>query len=100
MLAGQETTSNTIAWALLDGSRDPPSPASGSQSLAPSADQTLKPPLDPRFPTIRSFPPSLVPRLNTEYGHELVSPLVGTFEVEELCVRIGKDIGKWRLPVN
>ena len=52
------------------------------------------------LPPSALFPSSLVPRLNTEYGHELVSPLVGTFEVEELCVRIGKDIGKWRLPVN
>ncbi|RPD65182.1 hypothetical protein L226DRAFT_543431 [Lentinus tigrinus ALCF2SS1-7] len=90
----------SIAWALLDGSRDS-APAPTSEPL-PSPAEASTPPLVSSgdiFRTIPSFPPSLVPQLQTEFGRELVSPMVGTFEAEEVCVRIGKDVGKWKLSV-
>ncbi|KAI0350341.1 hypothetical protein OH77DRAFT_1431075 [Trametes cingulata] len=71
----------SIAWALLNGSRQP----------------TLADSLEASFPTIPSFPPSLVPQLQAEFARELVKPGVGSFEAEEIRVRIGKEISRWTL---
>ncbi|KAI0917585.1 hypothetical protein AcW2_007686 [Taiwanofungus camphoratus] len=51
----------------------------------------------PKFPTIASFPPSLVQKINKEFNSALVSRKVGMFDVRELCVKIGKDVSKWNL---
>ncbi|RDX46438.1 hypothetical protein OH76DRAFT_1528851 [Lentinus brumalis] len=88
----------SIAWALLDDSRASAAPCSASESLArPEEDSTPSPAVESRFPTIASFPPSLVPQLQKEFGRELVSPVVGTFDAEEICVRIGREVRKWKL---
>ncbi|KAH9914182.1 U6 snRNA phosphodiesterase Usb1 [Epithele typhae] len=77
----------SIAWALLDGS-SPPGDGQCSEDVdAQNCD----------FVTIPSFPPSLVPQLQREFCGELVKPGVGTFEADELHVRIGKEVTKWKL---
>ncbi|KAI0718424.1 hypothetical protein C8T65DRAFT_804065 [Cerioporus squamosus] len=80
----------SLAWALLDGSRPSGTTRSASEPTPPVS-------IEPTFPTIPSFPPSLVSQLQKEFGRELASPVVGTFEAEEVCVRIGKDVRKWKL---
>ena len=109
----------SIAWALLDGaqghpSASPSSEASPAPTTAPSPGTEEKPLLltptaqpardisaaersTAAFPTIPAFPPSLVPRLQEQFRPELVLPQVGGFEAEEVHVRIGKEIRRWRL---
>ncbi|PIL27262.1 hypothetical protein GSI_10407 [Ganoderma sinense ZZ0214-1] len=104
----------SIAWALLEGPKAPRSPItqndipseSSQPSVlshdAPAASQspggsTILTSIAPEFPTIPCFPPSLIPQLQAEFCSELVRRSVGTFEAEEVHVRIGKEISKWRL---
>ncbi|KAF7799381.1 hypothetical protein EIP86_010613 [Pleurotus ostreatoroseus] len=49
------------------------------------------------FPTIPSLPASLVGSLQAQYGATLLARHVGVFDVDEVCVRIGKDVSRWRL---
>ncbi|KAM5543749.1 hypothetical protein V8D89_002366 [Ganoderma adspersum] len=105
----------SIAWALLDGPEVPrpsltqndkpsesPQPSvlshdtpTGSQSPGNTATPTSS---TSEFPTIPCFPPSLVPQLQAEFCGELVRRGMGTFEAEEVHVRIGKEVSRWKLP--
>ena len=46
---------------------------------------------------IHSFPSNLVPALNALFMKELSSGVVGTLDVDRLCVRIGKEVSNWNL---
>ncbi|KAI0764719.1 U6 snRNA phosphodiesterase Usb1 [Fomes fomentarius] len=94
----------SIAWALLDGAQDLPpvstAPESHSTVSHASTGSTSdnSPPqssMATTFPTIPSFPASLIPRLQRDFSRELVS--VGSFEADEVHVRIGKEVKKWNL---
>lgn len=50
-----------------------------------------------KFLTIPSLPVSLVGSLQSQYGATLLARHVGVFDVDEVCVRIGKDVSRWRL---
>ncbi len=49
------------------------------------------------FPSIPCFPSSLVPELTATFAREIVRTGVGTFEAEEVHVRIGKEVSRWKL---
>ena len=103
----------SIAWALLDGAKTPT--ASSHDSYTTS--EVLRPPTSTQdvptkvpaengpvlasttseFPTIPRLPPSLVPQLQEEFRDQLIQRGVGGFEAEEVHVRIGKEVSKWRL---
>ncbi|KAI1798470.1 hypothetical protein LXA43DRAFT_968762 [Ganoderma leucocontextum] len=106
----------SIAWALLDGSKTPGSPltqndtpsesrqpalrAQDTAARSPSPGNPTTPTSivpAPEFPTIPCFPQSLIPQLQAEFCSELVRQGVGTFEAEEVHVRIGKEISRWKL---
>ncbi len=104
----------SIAWALLDGSKSPGSPLTQNDTLSespqpsgpghdtptgsPSPSNTTTPTSAVlEFPTIPCFPPSLMPQLQAEFCGELVRRGVGTFEAEEVHVRIGKEVSRWKL---
>ncbi|KAI8973981.1 hypothetical protein BD414DRAFT_498765 [Trametes punicea] len=108
----------SIAWALLDGSQPAPLPTPPSQRSPDEAERTSSGAAvalagethnnapsaavaatseQAAFPTIPRFPPSLVQELRAEFARELVSPGVGAFEVEEVRVRIGREVSRWRL---
>ncbi|KAI0746474.1 hypothetical protein C8Q80DRAFT_1271367 [Daedaleopsis nitida] len=100
----------SIAWALLNGGQ---SPADDLESRLRTDRTSTAPARDPEdaaaasgraspeaaFPTIPSFPSDLIPRLQEEFGRELNVANVSTFEAEELDVRIGKEVRRWRLLV-
>ncbi|THH21539.1 hypothetical protein EW146_g51 [Bondarzewia mesenterica] len=108
----------SLAWALLDrptpqeshdakvASPPPPSPSPPADtdtptSECPSPARRQSPSLvapGPPFPTIPGFPPDLVASLNAEFGNEIASGL-GVFEVEEIQVRIGKEVFGWNIGV-
>ncbi|KAI0325050.1 hypothetical protein GY45DRAFT_1330864 [Cubamyces sp. BRFM 1775] len=99
----------SIAWALLDGSRtETPKLESESAERLPAQQREeprnsgdLRPAApstgDDPFPTIPCFPPSFVQDLREEFVRQLVNSSVSVFEAEEVHVRIGKDVSKWRL---
>ncbi|KAH9850234.1 U6 snRNA phosphodiesterase Usb1 [Lenzites betulinus] len=93
----------SIAWALLHN------PEEQADTTSPHSDSTLassssnaRPPGGPTcgedtFPTIPCFPDSMVPKLRADFSRELAQVGVGTFEAEEVRVRIGKEVSRWRL---
>ena len=93
----------SIAWALLDGSRTS-APKLDSHSLERDkieedgdlASKDASSGSDP-FPTIPCFPASFVQDLRDEFAGQLVNSSVGVFDAEEVHVRIGKEVSKWRL---
>lgn len=48
------------------------------------------------FPTIPQFPLELVTTLEEEFGETLRTRPISTFECEHLCVRIGKNVARWK----
>jgi len=66
----------SIGWALLDNAK--------------SEERTTS-----SFPTIACLPPSLLSTLNEKYSAKLAS--LGAFDVDQICVKIGKEICRWRL---
>ncbi|KAI0671035.1 U6 snRNA phosphodiesterase Usb1 [Trametes maxima] len=98
----------SVAWALLDSLSVSTAavPGTGPSThidvtdeiqTQTSPDANPSAPANPEFPTIPHFPASLIPELRDAFVQELVRPGVGTFEVEEVHVRIGKEVSKWRL---
>jgi hypothetical protein len=71
----------SVAWALL---------ATPSTDSAPAADAHA-------FETIEDLPPDLLPALVDTFGTRLASSKVGGFEVDRVCVRIGKTISTFAL---
>ena len=89
----------SFAWALLDSDQQNAS-AFEESSRQPDTHPPNQPsnvPTDPEFMTIPHFPPSLIPQLQRDFTRELLKPGVGTFEVEEINVQIGKEVRKWKL---
>jgi len=104
----------SIAWALL-------SPAvQGSQTEGPSSTKAtdamtlhLETPVSPEsldagtpsqagnhpqsFSRIERLPPHVISELKSEFGAALLDRAVGTFHVDTICVRIGKDVSRWKL---
>ncbi|KDQ62251.1 hypothetical protein JAAARDRAFT_203423 [Jaapia argillacea MUCL 33604] len=110
----------SIGWALLDRPdskvsctldvKDASNSSSSSAETSPTpnpapvptdpptsslACTTETPTPTPQFITIPHLPPTLVPLLNTTYSKELAR--IGTFEAEEVRVRIGKEEWGWGL---
>ncbi|KAG2010105.1 hypothetical protein CC2G_012951 [Coprinopsis cinerea AmutBmut pab1-1] len=77
----------SIGWALLDI----PSPLDHERK---SAARTASP-LD--FPTIPRFPNTLLPFLEEKYHKALTSGKVAVFHVDQVTVKIGKEISCWQL---
>jgi hypothetical protein len=48
------------------------------------------------FSTVPRLPENIVPALNAEIGSQLKGP-AGIFDVEEVRIRIGKDVFSWVL---
>jgi U6 snRNA phosphodiesterase len=102
----------SIAWALLqNASRGQNSTGSTSQinvgqdvmdevlttDASNGAEATgHRPAAREKFPTILQFPPELVTTLEAEFGETLRTRSVSTLECEHLCVRIGKDVVRWK----
>ena len=67
----------SVAWALLD-----------RQPRKSFEENEID--LDAQFPTIPSFPPSLVQDLTSNFGVTLSK--LGIFQVTQVSIRIGKDV--------
>ncbi|KAF8630831.1 hypothetical protein AX17_005190 [Amanita inopinata Kibby_2008] len=95
----------SIAWALLDqGSRGQTGASSTCsatrQSVTCERDENAPhstPDVQTDFPTIPHLPKELIPKLNEQYSATLSSTKVALFDVEEITVKIGKDIFSWRM---
>jgi len=68
----------SIAWALI-GAQTP----NGAD--------------DSYFQTISQLPTSLSAALNEQYAPTLSSPSCGAFDVQDVCLKIGKDVFTWML---
>ncbi|KAK7048140.1 U6 snRNA phosphodiesterase [Favolaschia claudopus] len=99
----------SIGWALLGGkdSVEPPN-SSDSTNFTTNMDQpslssiradssNLSTPTENEYFKVTEFPPTLVSSLNEQYGAALVGSVAKSFDVTELCIKIGKDITRWRL---
>ena len=76
----------SIAWALL---------ASASESLAA---ELKSPAATASLPIIiPSFPSSLLPNLINQFVQLLSDVKIGAFEVNCICVKIGKEVSTWPL---
>ncbi|KAJ7505566.1 hypothetical protein B0H11DRAFT_429103 [Mycena galericulata] len=103
----------SIGWALLRGRASPPQGSTSADNTTPEAGQvpiysgsinsesrtsslvSLVP--SKEYPTITGFPPALVPDLNERYGPALTATAVKSFDVGEICIKIGKEVFRWRL---
>ncbi|RDB17898.1 U6 snRNA phosphodiesterase [Hypsizygus marmoreus] len=95
----------SIAWALLD--RPAPSqsliadvsPTLTEGTLSPSHAVSVPPERVPEadFPTVTQLPEELVRSLNHRYSSALSSTKTGIFDVEEIAVKIGKEVYTWQL---
>ncbi|KAI0345677.1 hypothetical protein BDW22DRAFT_1353253 [Trametopsis cervina] len=89
----------SIAWALLPNAKHAQG-ANTSQHIIQDEAQTSTTSTgevnNVNFPTIPHFPPDMVAALDEEFGSVLRSRTVGVFECEHLCVRIGKDVARWK----
>ena len=48
------------------------------------------------FPTITELPQGVIEDLNRDFGVQLQKPSAH-LEAEEVCIKIGKDVFRWRL---
>ncbi|KAF8893690.1 hypothetical protein CPB84DRAFT_1710871 [Gymnopilus junonius] len=102
----------SIAWALLERPEESPQmappvspdntpdPDSLANNIPSSTSTMLNPPGFSdlaEFPTISHIPPRLITNLNERYGAELSSSKVGTFNVDSIVLKIGKDVSEWSL---
>ncbi|OCH91131.1 hypothetical protein OBBRIDRAFT_729439 [Obba rivulosa] len=87
---------STAAGIELDSStplRSPvPTPDGTPAPLAESASET-----QPQFLGIPHFPRDLVQDVNKRFGARLVSRQTSIFQVDEVCVRIGKEVSRFKL---
>lgn len=96
----------SIAWAVLDRCLYPVGSdpmvgeaASSSASLSDCAQIAPRYPAKPEIPekrvTIQRLPEGLIAQINRHYRDQLSSPLIGSFNVENVVVRIGKETYSW-----
>lgn len=64
---------------------------------AARSDTNTTPGSPAEFPTIACLPASLLTTLQMQYGATLRAKHVGVFDVDEVCVRIGRDVSRSRL---
>lgn len=96
----------SVAWALLDHCLDPvgSDPTIGE---APSGSVSLfnREQITPRYPskteipanfvTIPGLPEGLIAQMNHRFKDQLSSPLIGSFDAENVVVKIGKETYSW-----
>jgi hypothetical protein len=70
---------------------EPPELLSFTSLLGDPAGENTNP-----FPVIAGLPESIVPALNAQLATQLKGP-AGAFDVEEVRIRIGKDVFSWGL---
>jgi len=95
----------SIAWDLLPCPSIQSILSSAAATTVPEANvlphsslNTVSDPMNPIQPiTISGFPETLVPTLNEQYGGNLVSTRVGAFDVEDIRMKVGKEVYRWRL---
>jgi hypothetical protein len=99
----------SFAWALLHQPRGPPElepatsdsictdPVASAELQSPSLDLITRAPEADSFPTIECLPREAVKSLNEHYGKQLSAPKVGTFSVDSITLKIGKDVSSWML---
>ncbi|KAJ3548482.1 hypothetical protein NM688_g5293 [Phlebia brevispora] len=112
----------SIAWALLSSPSGDTSQQAGQQNRTQKTQPTQNPDLaahpspSPKpkeaplpnseamigdtnspFPTIPCLPQEMIQVLQQQYGSMLLSRHIGVFDVDEICIRIGKDVTRWRL---
>ncbi|KAL5524575.1 USB1 [Sanghuangporus sanghuang] len=80
----------SVAWALL---------ATTGVRLQDEA-STLSVPADTLPRVISSFPPQLLSDMESHFGKTLSSSKTGVFDVDSICVKIGKEISSWPLGLN
>ncbi|KAF9454836.1 hypothetical protein P691DRAFT_655574 [Macrolepiota fuliginosa MF-IS2] len=97
----------SIAWALLDqvltsaktNAGPPAIEAIASPTTSSSGDQMTasspEPQIRAQFDTVPGLPEELIRTLNHQFVDRLSSPMVGSFDVNNLAVRIGKEIVLW-----
>jgi U6 snRNA phosphodiesterase len=113
----------SIAWALLERAcahtkpptlnhvetkelQQQPSAASGvgsgssdltTRGVLPQAAKVNNDDDNEPFPSVAAIPASLAASLNSKFEIRMASPHVGSFEVEKLSIKIGKDVFSWNL---
>ncbi|KAJ7202838.1 hypothetical protein GGX14DRAFT_535988 [Mycena pura] len=88
----------SIGWALLGGRGPSHVPTNTTASIGMDSSNSATSPSETLYPKITEFPPALLPALNEEYGPRLkTAPTVKSFEIGQLCIRIGKEVSRLRL---
>ena len=100
----------SIAWALLCNANKNEQSASSSTSQGRSTSSVTPEPLDSldsetavgrrtqqEFPAIERLPYDVISKLMDEFGNTLVDREFGTFRIDTVCIRIGKDVSRWRM---
>lgn len=96
----------SIAWALLDRCPYPVGSdpiigeaTSSSVSLSHCEQQAPRYPAETEIPgksvTMHRFPEGLITQINRHYRNQLSSPMIGSFDAENVVVRIGKETYSW-----
>ncbi|KAL5482667.1 USB1 [Sanghuangporus weigelae] len=79
----------SIAWALL---------ATGVRLQDEASTHTIPAGTLPRV--ISSLPPQLLSDMESHFGRTLSGSKTGVFDVDSICVKIGKEISSWPLGLN
>jgi hypothetical protein len=88
----------SIAWALLDRPSSTSKPEFVHDAPRPTSPEGHPEQVtEAEFPTIPHFPKELIPTLNNRHGIQLSSAKTGTFDVNEITVKIGKEVCTWKL---
>ncbi|TFK40708.1 U6 snRNA phosphodiesterase Usb1 [Crucibulum laeve] len=92
----------SIAWALLDRLHSGNAPVRDQEDHTPHGTTTSTPEAHSAialedFPTIPYLPKMLVSKLNAVFSGDLASPTVGSFDIDQITVKIGKEVSSWSL---
>ncbi|KAK7691049.1 hypothetical protein QCA50_006152 [Cerrena zonata] len=92
----------SIGWALMSQNSDSSSLGMSKTSTLPgNPEDEVDNSLSTEFPTVSSLPEELISTLRKEFGTSLLNKsTIGSFSVDSLCVRIGKDVSRWSLSSN
>ncbi|OSX56490.1 hypothetical protein POSPLADRAFT_1159837 [Postia placenta MAD-698-R-SB12] len=81
----------SIAWALLDRAASGSCTIAGSETITQTSDSSQT------FCSISALPPTLVSALNAEFSSLLSAKHIGSFEMNQVCVKVGKDVKRCTL---
>ncbi|KAF9462993.1 U6 snRNA phosphodiesterase Usb1 [Collybia nuda] len=87
----------SIAWALLDRPLSESRPESVLIPRSTFAEGHPEQVTEAGFPTIPHFPKELIPTLNSRHGVQLASIKTGSFDINEISLKIGKEVYTWKL---